>query len=115
MAAGRPGKKTVTYNVKVAGKHVAVVNPELAAVDADVEADAEVVGAEGPVGAVLLEGHLALEEGTLGRAAVDLLGLGDHDGVVFKEVEDHDEAETGVFQAALDNAFLKVGKKSQDL
>lgn len=107
--------RSVTYNVEVTGKLVAIVNPELAAVDADVKANAEVIGTEGSVGTVLLKGHLTLEEGALRSAAVDLLGLSDHDRVVFEEVEDHNEAETMVLETALDNAFFKVRIKSQDL
>lgn len=107
--------KSVTYNVKVTGKLVAIVNSELAAVDADVKANAKVLGIEWPVGTVLLEGHLTLEEGALRSAAVDLLWLSDHNGVVFEEVEDHNEAETIVLETALDNAFFKVRIKSQDL
>lgn len=70
---------SVTYNVEVTGKLIAIVNTELAAVDTDVQANTEVIGIEGPVGPVLLECHLALEEGALGSATVDLLGLSNHD------------------------------------
>lgn len=87
----------------------------MAAVNADVKADAEVIGTEGSVRAVLLQSHLAFEEGTLWRAAVDLFGLGDHDRIIFEEIEDHDKSESMVFKTALDNAFFKVCIKSQHL
>jgi len=70
-------KSTQTYLVVLASVFVSVVDADLAAIDAGVCANAEVVGHEG--GAVSLQNDLALEEGTLGNARVGLLGLSDHD------------------------------------
>ncbi len=104
-----------TYNVEVSGKLIAIVNPELAAVDTDVKTDAEVLGMEWSVRTISFKSHLALKECALRGTAVNLLGFNNHDWVVFKKVEDHDEAKAVVFETALDNAFFKVRKKSQDL
>lgn len=58
---------------------------------------------------------MALEESTLRDARVDLLGLGDHNGLIFKVVEDCDLPDAVVLEAALDNVLLEVALETQDL
>ena len=108
-------RQELPYHVEVSCELIAVVDSELAAVDADIEADAEVLGHERPVGSIAVQGHLSLQESALGSAAVCLLRLGDHDRVVLKEVEDHHEAQAVVLEARLDHALFKVSIKSQHL
>ena len=104
-----------TYLEEFAGVLVDVVDADAASEDADVEADAEVGGEHGEAGAVLLEDHLALEEDALGGAAVHLARLTDHDRVILQVVEDDQLANTVVLEAALNDAFLEVTIKSEDL
>lgn len=76
----------MTYFIELASVVIGVVNTNLTAEDSCITADREVVWHEGaPVG---LQHDLALEEGTLWRTRVDLLGLSDHDRFVFQVVED---------------------------
>jgi hypothetical protein len=58
---------------------------------------------------------LALEEGALGTAAVDLARLRNHDGAVFEVVVEHYAAHAVVLEARLDHAFLEVAVEAQDL
>lgn len=53
---------------ELSGEGIAVVNAELATVNANVEADAEIAWHKWALGAILLQGHLPLEEGALRRA-----------------------------------------------
>lgn len=71
--------KHLAYLEELSGVVITVVDSNLASIDADVETDVEVLGQEGGLGAVLLENHLALEEGTLEGSTVGLAGLSDHD------------------------------------
>jgi len=91
---------------------VTVVNAHDSAEDRDVSADAEVLGEEWFLGAVLLDDHLALEEGTLWLSSVRDLRLGDHDRLVFEEVIDGHFANPVVLEATFDNALLEVGVES---
>lgn len=92
---------------------ISVVNANLTAEDASVAANREVVWHEGAT--VGLQHDLALEEGALWRARVDLLGLGDHDGLVLKVVEDGHLSDLKVLETALDNVLLEVTVESQHL
>jgi hypothetical protein len=108
-------KKTNTYLVEVSCETVTVVNSELAAIDADVESDAKVLGHKRSIRTILLEGHLSLKEGSLWGATVDLLWFSDHYGFVLEEVENRAESESKVFQTAFNDTFFKVSKKSKHL
>ena len=105
--------KRVTYLVELASVVIAVVDADDAAEDGRVGPDREVVWHVGA--AVGLQDNLTLEEGTLGHARVDLLGLGDHDRLVLEVVEDRDLPASGVFEAALNDVLLEVTVESQDL
>lgn len=94
---------------------VAVVNSNLASVNANIATDAEVLRHEGGLRTVLLEDHLTVEESTLESSTVGLTGLSDHDGFVFQEVEDNESANSMVFKTAFNNTLLEVTKKSEDL
>ena len=63
----------------------------------------------------MLQHHLALEEDTLRSAAVDLLGLADHNGVIFEVVENDQLADLVVLKTALNDALLEVAVESQNL
>ena len=103
------------YLEELASVLVAVVDPDGAAEEADVCADAEIIREHGQASAVLLEDHLSLEEDALRGAAVGLLGLADHDGVVLEVVEDDELPDFVVLKTALDNALLEVPIEPQDL
>jgi hypothetical protein len=102
-----------TYSVEGSGVVIAVVDANLTTVDASVAADAEVVWHERV--AVGLQKHVTLEEGTLGRSGVDLLGLTNHDRLVFQVVEDGDLPELMVLKTALDDVLFEVTVESQHL
>ena len=63
----------------------------------------------------MLQDHLSLEEDTLRSAAVLLSGLTDHDRVILQVVQDDQLANAVVLEAALNDAFLEVTIKSEDL
>ena len=102
-----------TYVVEFASVVITVVDAHLTAKDASVAADREVVWHERA--AVGLQHDLTLEEGALGRARVDLLGLSDHDRLVFQVVENGNFPDFGVFEAAFNDVLLEVTVESQDL
>ena len=102
-----------TYLVELPRVVVAVVNADLASVDARVTADAEVVRHERI--AVGLQHNVSLQESALRRSRVNLLGLGHHDGLVFQVVEDGDLSDLVVLEAALDDVLLEVTEESEDL
>lgn len=70
--------------------------------DANVEANTEVLGHEGGH-VVTLEHHLALEEGSLGHAGVLDLGFDDHDRFILEEVVDEHFVVTVVLKTRFDN------------
>jgi len=103
-----------TYVEELSGVLVSVGDTDGAAMDSDVAANHEVLGHEGGL-AVALEDHLSLEEGTLGDASVGLLGLDDHDRLVFEEVVNEDGMNSEIFKSAFDNALFEVTVKAEDL
>ena len=82
--------------------------------NSNVEADTEVLRHEGSH-AVAAEHHLALEESTLGHAGVLFLGLDDHDGLVLKEVVDHNLVDAHVLESAFHNRLLKEAVEAENL
>ena len=104
-----------TYGEELSGVVICVIEADLSAVDANVDTNAKIVWHEGALGAILLENHLALEEGTLWGSRVDYLWLCDHDRLVFEVVEDSHFADSVVLESAFNNAFLEVALESQDL
>lgn len=94
---------------------ITVVNAELTSIDADVATNGEVLRHEGLLGSVTLENHVSLKESALRNSTIGLLGLGDHDRLILKIVENGRFADSEVFEAALNNALFGVGVKSQDL
>lgn len=91
---------------------VTVINAHDSAKNGDVSANAEVSGQEWLLGAVLLDDHLALEEGTLWLSCVRDFRLSDHDRLVFEEVIDGHFANSVVLEATFYNALLEVGVES---
>ena len=102
-----------TYGVELAGVVIAVVDADLAAKDARVAANGEVVWHERA--AIGLENDLALEECTLRSSRVDLLWLSDHDGLVLQVVENRHLSNLEVLKSALDDVLLEVTVESEDL
>lgn len=94
---------------------ISVINSNTSAIDANVETDTEILGHERLLGSIWLEHHLSLQEGTLRSTRVDLLGLSDHNGFVFKEVEHSHLANAMVLQATLDNALFEITLESEYL
>ena len=112
-----PGSYTLrpfTYHEELSGVLIGVSDADGTAVDADVNANAEVLGHEG-VHAVALEHHLALKEGTLGHAGVDGFGFDDHDRLVLEEVVDQHGVDAEIFETALDDALLEVTVEAEHL
>ena len=63
----------------------------------------------------MLENDLAFQESALWNARVDLLGLSDHDRLVFQVVEDCHLPDAIVLEAALDDMLLEVTIEAEDL
>ena len=105
--------KAETYSIEFASVVITVVDADLAAIDASVAADREVVWHEGA--AVGLQDNLALEEGTLRSTRVGLLGLSHHDRLVFQVVEDCHFPDLEIFKTTLDDVLFEVTVESQDL
>ena len=102
----------ITYSEELSRIVVTVINAHDSAKNGDVSANAEVSGQEWLLGAVLLDDHLALEEGTLWLSSVRDLRLSDHDRLVFEEVKDGHFANSVVLEATFYNALLEVGVES---
>lgn len=66
-----------TYLEEIPSVLVRIIDTDRSAADSDVEADSEVGWLERHVGAIRLQDHLSIEEGSLHRAAVHHFGL-DH-------------------------------------
>jgi len=101
-----------TYMEELPSVVIAVIESDLSAEDADINANSEVVWHKGRLGAVLLENHLAFEESSLRGSRVDYLWLCNHDRLVFEVVEDCHFANSVVLESALNNAFLEVTVES---
>jgi len=108
----RGGKLGTLASEELSRIVVTVINAHASAENGDVSANAEVSGQEWLLGAVLLDDHLALEEGTLWLSSVRDLRLSDHDRLVFEEVKDGHFANSVVLEATFDNALLEVGVES---
>lgn len=104
-----------TYHEELSRVIITVINAELTSIDADVTTNGEVLWHEGLLGSVTLENHVSLKESALRNSTIGLLGLGDHDRLILKIVENGRFADSEVFEAALNNALFGVGVKSQDL
>jgi len=78
---------------------IAIINAENAAVNGNISADREVGGHEGLLRSVTLEDHVALKESSLRNTRVGLLGLSNHDRLIFKVVEDNGLANSEVFKS----------------
>ena len=63
----------------------------------------------------MLENDLAFQESALWNARVDLLGLSDHDRLVFQVVEDGHLPDAIVLETALDDMLLEVTIEAEDL
>jgi len=87
---------------------ISIVDSEDASVDSHIAANGEVVRHEGLLRAITLQDHVSIEEGALGDSRVHLLGLSDHDRLVFKVVENHGFSNSVVLKTALDNALFGV-------
>lgn len=58
---------------------------------------------------------MSFEEGALGDSRVHLLGLSDHDRLVFQVVENQGFSNSEVLETALDNALFGVCEEFEDL
>ena len=85
------------------------------AANAEIKSDSEVGWLEWHAGSILLQNHLALEEGALHGTAVHLLGLDHQDGAVLEEVVDHELADPEVLQPRLDDTLLEVAEEPEHL
>ena len=104
-----------TYLKEFSGVLVSIIDTNASSKDSDIESNAEISWKHGQAWSVLLEDHLALQEDALRCTAVNLARLTYHDRVVFEVVENNELANSEVLKATLDNAFLEVARKSEDL
>jgi len=94
---------------------ISIVDSNATAIDSNIKTNTEVLRQEWLLRSVWLEDHLSLEESTLRGTRINLLRLGDHDRLVFKEIENGNLAKAVVFQTAFDNAFFEITLESQNL
>ena len=104
-----------TYLKELSGIIIAVIYSDGPAANTNIKSDSEVSWLEWHVGSILLQDHLALEEGALHGSAVDLLGLDHEDGAVLQEVVDHQLPDPEVLQPRLHHALLEVPEETQHL
>ena len=103
-----------TYLEELAGVIVAIINADWAAINANVEANTEVLGHE-RVHTIRLKNHMAFKESSLGNTWVLNLGLSNHDTLVFEVVEHGKVVDAVVFKASLNNSLFKVTVESKHL
>ena len=92
---------------------ITVVDADLPSVNASVASDREIIWHISVT--VVLENNLAFQESSLWDARVDLLGLSDHDRLVFQVVVDGHLPDAIVLEAALDDMLLEVTIEAEDL
>ena len=92
---------------------ITVVDADLSSVNACVTSDREVIWHISVT--VVLENDLAFQESSLRDARVDLLGLSDHNRLVFQIVENGHLPDAIVFEAALDDVLLEITIEAEDL
>ena len=102
-----------TYLVEGTSVLIAVIDADLSPVDARVAPDREVVWHVSAT--VVLKDDLTFEEGSLRNSRVDLLGLSDHDRLVFQVVKDGNLPDAMVLKAALNDMLLEVPVEAQHL
>ena len=105
---------TKTYREELACVLITVTDANGAAVDENVLTHAEVLGHEGSE-AVSSQNHLPVEESSLGKAGVHLLGLLNHDALVLEVVVDQQLMDAEVLETALDNRLLEVAVEAKHL
>ena len=105
----------MTYFVETASIVVASKDSDNAAINGNIDANAEVFWHEWGTRTVLFENHLSLEESALWNSSINLLWLCDLDGLVLQVIKDNNFPNSVIFEAGLDNALLKVTVESQDL
>ena len=92
---------------------ITVVDADLSSINASVTSDREVIWHISVT--VLPENDLAFQESSLRDARVDLLGLSDHDRLVFQVVVDGHLPDAIILEAALDDVLLEVTIEAEDL
>ena len=92
---------------------ITVVDADLSSVNASVASDREIIWHISVT--VLLENDLAFQESSLRDARVDLLGLSDHDRLVFQVVVDGHLPDAIILETALDDVLLEVTIEAEDL
>jgi len=100
--------------VEASGKLVAIDNAEDSAVEVNVTTDIKV----SPVVAFNLAGNwhkMSLQEDALGNSRVGDLRFQNMDGVIIEVIVDDTLAKAVVFVGVLDNWFLEVSSKIEDL
>ena len=70
---------SLTYLKEFTSVHVAVVDPDGSTTNSNVKTNTEVSWLEWHITSVLLQHHLAIEEGTLHGTSINLLGLNHED------------------------------------
>jgi hypothetical protein len=103
-----------TYIEELSCVLVSISNADSAAVDSNITTNHEVLGHKGGH-AVTFQDHLAVEESTLGNTRVALLGLDDHDRLIFEEVIDENVMNSEIFKSALNDALFEEAVKAEDL
>ena len=104
-----------TYSEEFTSILIAVVDPDGPTADTEIKTDSEVSWLEWHLRSVLLQDHLAVKEGSLHGACIDLLWFNHEDGPVLKEVVDNQLYNSEVLEARFNNTLLEISEKSQPL
>ena len=94
---------------------ISIVDSNATTVDSNVKTNTEILRHKWFLRSVRLEDHLSLEESTLWGTRINLLGLSDHNRLIFEEVENGHLTKAVVFQTAFDNTFFEITLESQNL
>ena len=105
----------LTYFEEFTSILIAVVDPDRPAANTEIKTDSEVSWLEWHLSAILLQDHLAVKEGALHGACIDLLWLNHEDGPVLKEVVDNQLSNSEVLEARFNDTLLEISEKSQHL
>lgn len=104
-----------TYLEELASVLITIVETDLAAENANINSNTEILWHEWRTRAILLKNNLTLKESTLWNTRVNLFWLSDHDGLILKEIEDNDFSDSVILKTRLNNVLFKVTVESQDL
>ena len=104
----------VTYLEELAGVIITVVDADRAAINTDIEADAEISRHEWRH-SVWLKNHVSFHESAHGHAGVGLFGFDNENALVLQEVVQNQVVDTMILNAIFNDGFLEVTVEAEHL